>query len=117
MANRARFSVSILCSNKRCGQEGDVEWAENENPIDGLDRDLIKISEGFSRRKGDARRDPDLVCDTCRCVAYTSKSNQDTAGSFASSSRRRFVRRYPGDATSRPAAPTPVAEPTTPPAR
>jgi hypothetical protein len=106
--------VGILCSNKRCGQEGVVEWAENENPIDGLDRDLIRISEGFSRRKGDPRRDPDLTCDTCRCVAYISKSNQDTGVSFASTNRRRVSRRYLGDATGRPAVPTAGAGPAMP---
>ena len=94
-----------------CGQEGVVEWTENEDPIDDLDCDLIRVSEGFSRRKGDARRDPDLTCDTCRCVAYISKSNQDTSIWFAAINRRRVSRRYPGDATGRPATPTAGAGP------
>ncbi len=50
MANRERFSTRIVCPNKRCGQEGDAEWAENENRIHGLDRDLVSLSEGFSRK-------------------------------------------------------------------
>jgi hypothetical protein len=83
MPNRAQFSARIVCVNPRCGQEADVEWAENEDPTNGLDRDLIRVSEGFSRKNRDMRRDPDLVCDTCRTVAYLSQSNRDTPPSFA----------------------------------
>jgi hypothetical protein len=83
MPNRAQFSARIVCINQRCGQEADVEWAENEDPTHSLDRDLIRISEGFSCKKRDLRRDPDLVCDTCRTVAYLSQSNRDIPPSFA----------------------------------
>ena len=79
MANRAQFWVRIVCSNKRCGQEGDAEWAENEKASHGLDRALISLSDGFSRKMGDVRRDPDLICDTCQAVTYVSQSDLDTA--------------------------------------
>jgi hypothetical protein len=82
MTNRARFSLRILCVNQRCGQEADVEWAENEDPADGLDRELVRISEGFSRKKSDMRQDPDLICDTCRTVAYLGQSSREASRSF-----------------------------------
>jgi hypothetical protein len=79
MANRARFWVRIVCSNKRCGQEGDAEWAENEKPSHARDRALVAISDGFSCKMGDARPDPDMICDTRQAATYVSQSDLDTA--------------------------------------
>src|SRR5665213_3894919 len=87
MANRARFWVRIVCSNKRCGQEGDAEWEENEKPGHARDRALVGISDGFSRKRGDARPDPDLICDTCQAVTYVSQSDIDAAPLRPASSR------------------------------
>lgn len=64
MAKREQFSAHIEC--KKCGKSGTATWEENENPIFGSERDLIKIPAGFHQsEEEDSLGDPKIVCDVC----------------------------------------------------
>lgn len=74
MAKRETYTARLVCPNPKCGVIGEGRWEENENPIWGLDRELLGASKGFSVRKGDTREDPDLVCDKCRSITHHSSN-------------------------------------------
>ena len=67
---RETYRARIVCSNPRCGATGEGHWEENENPIRGLDRELLSASKGFSPKKGDTRADPDILCYKCGAIAH-----------------------------------------------
>jgi hypothetical protein len=70
MAKREQYSVALVCP--KCGEKGRVNYEENENPIygGGRERELVAVSGGFSKKKGDIRDDPDLICDSCGAIAH-----------------------------------------------
>ena len=72
MAKRVRFTSPVECP--KCGATGRGEWEENENPDPGLERGLgrtlFRMPYGFSRRLGDRRADPALMCEKCGAKAY-----------------------------------------------
>lgn len=66
MAKRETYSTHIECV--RCGVSGQASWEENENPVhgDGLERELLGVSSGFSVGSGKCDDGtPEITCGKC----------------------------------------------------
>ena len=66
MARREQFSTNFKCPN--CKNSGSALWEENENPVygNGLNRELVSVSDGFCVTTGAKQAsDTEIVCTEC----------------------------------------------------
>ena len=68
MAALERYSDSLVCP--KCKRKGQGMWEENASPgpKGGFETELISLSKGFKRKKGDDSDDPEIVCKKCKVI-------------------------------------------------
>ncbi len=65
MAGNLDVCARVTCP--KCGAAGTGFW--RKDALRGQGRELLGLTRGFSRRPGDARPDPTILCASCHVAA------------------------------------------------